>query len=150
MKNKKFNDIIREREEFKNISKYLFVNDFVSIDIYKYLFDYKRYNVFSNNILKDNDFRLAFSYLDYSELYKEDYKKSDSIMYKYIKIKPIYFYNMFDDIIIYVFAEVIIRDDEKQMTKEILFKEFNNIDHYYYPSSIVLRYNKTKKGVNLK
>ena len=145
MKNKKFNDIIREREEFKNISKYLFVNDFVSIDIYKYLFDYKRYNVFSNNILKDNDFRLAFSYLDYSELYKEDYKKSDSIMYKYIKIKPIYFYNMFDDIIIYVFAEVIIRDDEKQMTKEILFKEFNNIDHYYYPSSIVLRYNKTKK-----
>lgn len=145
MKNKKFNDIIREREEFKNISKYLFANDFVSIDIYKYLFDYKRYNVFSNNILKDNDFRLAFSYLDYSELYKEDYKKSDSIMYKYIKIKPIYFYNMFDDIIIYVFAEVIIRDDEKQMTKEILFKEFNNIDHYYYPSSIVLRYNKTKK-----
>lgn len=145
MKNKKFNDIIREREEFKNISKYLFANDFVSIDIYKYLFDYKRYNVFSNNILKDNDFRLAFSYLDYSELYKEDYKKSDSIMYKYIKIKPIYFYDMFDDIIIYVFAEVIIRDDEKQMTKEILFKEFNNIDHYYYPSSIVLRYNKTKK-----
>lgn len=145
MKNKKFNDIIREREEFKNISKYLFANDFVSIDIYKYLFDYKRYNVFSNNILKDNDFRLAFSYLDYSELYKEDYKKSDSIMYKYIKIKPIYFYDMFDDIIIYVFAEVIMRDDEKQMTKEILFKEFNNIDHYYYPSSIVLRYNKTKK-----
>lgn len=145
MKNKKFNDIIREREEFKNISKYLFTNDFVSIDIYKYLFDYKRYNVFNNNILKNNDFRLAFSYLDYSELYKEDYKKSDSIMYKYIKIKPIYFYNIFDDIIIYVFAEVIMRDDEKQMTKEILFKEFNNIDHYYYPSSIVLRYNKTKK-----
>lgn len=147
MKNKKFNDIIREREEFKNISKYLFANDFVSIDIYKYLFDYKRYNVFSNNILKDNDFRLVFSYLDYSELYKEDYKKSDSIMYKYIKIKPIYFYNMFDDIIIYVFAEVIIRDDEKQMTKEILFKEFNNIDHYYYPSSIVLRYNKAKEDI---
>lgn len=144
MKNKKFNDIIREREEFKNISKYLFANDFVSIDIYKYLFDYKRYNVFSNNILKDNDFRLAFSYLDYSELYKEDYKKSDSIMYKYIKIKLIYFYDMFDDNIIYVFAEVIMRDDEKQMTKEILFKEFNNIDHYYYPSSIILRYNKTK------
>lgn len=24
-------------------------------------------------------------------------------------------------------------------------EEFNNIDHYYYPSSIVLRYNKTKK-----
>lgn len=132
MKNKKFIDIIMEREEFKNISKYLFANDFVSIDIYKYLFDYKRYNVFNNNILKDNDFRLAFSYLDYSELYKEDYKKSDSIMYKYIKIKPIYFYDMFDDIIIYVFAEVIMRDDEKQMIKEILFKEFNNIDHYYY------------------
>ena len=146
MKNKKFNDIIREREEFKNISKYLFANDFVSIDIYKYLFDYKRYNVFNNNILKDNDFRLAFSYLDYSELYKEDYKKSDSIMYKYIKIKPIYFYDMFDDNIIYVFAEVIMRDDEKQMTKEILFKEFNDIDHYYYPSSIILRYNKTKRS----
>lgn len=147
MKNKKFNDIIREREEFKNISKYLFANDFVSIDIYKYLFDYKRYNVLSNNILKDNDFRLAFSYLDYYKLYEEDYKKSDSIMYKYIKIKPIYFYDMFDDIIIYVFAEVIMRDDEKQMTKEILFKEFNNIDHYCYPSSIVLRYNKPKGDI---
>lgn len=94
---------------------------------------YEKYRL--QNII--NKYRIIQEYFLY-DIFIKDYNSPNSIIKKYIKLKPLKYHNDKTKDLNIVWTEVICLEDERQMIKEILFEQFINVNNYY-PQSITLR-----------
>lgn len=94
---------------------------------------YRLQNIINNIIYK---YRIIQEYF-LCDIFIKDYNSPNSIMRKYVKLKPLKYHDDKTKDLKIVWTEVIYLEDERQMIKEILFEQFINVNNYY-PQSITL------------